>query len=256
MSKSEHTLALEFVAAKVKGKINHRQGKNFGESIAKIGSNIPDVISDGAIHEVEVFHISHKVQGYSGVQGRKILWIIFDANPLLSFDTMNFLVALNGHIVEPSKDLSTELTDFKKTIKHQIREDKDELCRLQLEARIQHNTLLTKKQSNKNLKEDLWKITKEEKEYIAKVNQAKTLDRDIEHKVIHLREITEQIQSKTRSMAVLDKRLELIRSQVKPVALYAEYKSGKGIVTMRITKEQFDKLTPFLGKLKDLEDEE
>lgn len=248
---STHNLALQYVAKKVNGKIIHGQPINL-----KMQGNIPDVISDKTIHEVEVFHISHKVQGYSGAQGRKILWIIFDANPLLSFDTMNFLVALNGHIVEPTKDLSIELRDFKKAIEHQIEEDKDELCRLQLEARIQHSTLLVKKQSNRKLKEDLWRLTKEEKEYIVKVNQAKTLDEDIEHKAIRLGDITEQIESKKQALVSLEKRYELIRSQVKAVALYGEYKSGKGIVTVRITKDQFDKLTPSLEKLKDLEDEE
>lgn len=246
-----HTLALEYVASTINGKIIHGQPIN-----NKMKGNIPDVVSDGVIHEVEVFHISHKVQGYSGLEGKKILWIVFDANPLLSFDSMNFLVALNGHIIEPSKDLSVEWVEFKKAIENQIREDKDELSRLLLEARIEHAKLGEKKQINRKLREELWKLSKEEKEYISKVNQAKTLDRDIEHKAIRLRDITEQVENKTQSLAVLEKKLNLIRRQVKPIAIYAEYKSARGIVSIRITKEQFEKLVPSFEKAEGEEEEE
>jgi hypothetical protein len=90
MDKSLHTLALEYVAKRIQGKIFHGKG-NHAFEVKEYGGRVPDVVTDIGLHEVEVFHISHKVSGYLSVSGTKTLWIIIDADPSAVFDEIKVI---------------------------------------------------------------------------------------------------------------------------------------------------------------------
>ena len=92
---SLHERAIKWVASKTNGKITHSYGS---QTLYSYKGRIPDVVEpEKTIHEVETIHKMNadRIRKYSDVGLHKVLWIVFDINPLIGFNEVKVIHGVN-----------------------------------------------------------------------------------------------------------------------------------------------------------------
>jgi len=205
---SIHDLALEWVASKTGGEITHHRSELWAKGT--FGGKIPDVVVDNNdIHEIEVFKILKKVEGYEAIKGKKTLWIVLDVNPYIAFDVVKTLCY-----------------DHNKGFKH-IEIDGIEN---QIEA-IHHERIVEMRQKFVKLQETVSKLKKE--------NEA------LKHKILELlnekRSLESQIKTLKRTLTSLKEERANLKKEIEKVKnslnFYIDFQEGNSLISLKLPTE-------------------